>query len=45
MRDDATSACVQLAGCEPNVIAEAAKMNEGMGAKISDLNFGCPAKK
>ncbi|MEG8230880.1 tRNA-dihydrouridine synthase, partial [Candidatus Rickettsia tasmanensis] len=45
MRDDATSACVQLAGCEPNVIAEAAKMNEGMGAKIIDLNFGCPAKK
>ncbi|WP_029375002.1 tRNA dihydrouridine synthase DusB [Rickettsia honei] len=45
MCDDATSACVQLAGCEPNVIAEAAKMNEGMGAKIIDLNFGCPAKK
>jgi len=45
MRDDATSACVQLAGCEPNVIAEAAKMNEDMGAKIIDLNFGCPAKK
>lgn len=45
MSDDATSACVQLAGCEPNVIAEAAKMNEAMGAKIIDLNFGCPAKK
>ena len=45
MHDDATSACVQLAGCEPNVIAEAAKMNEDMGAKIIDLNFGCPAKK
>ncbi|WP_395476691.1 tRNA dihydrouridine synthase DusB [Rickettsia endosymbiont of Pantilius tunicatus] len=45
MQDDATSACVQLAGCEPNVIAEAAKMNEDMGAKIIDLNFGCPAKK
>lgn len=43
--DDATGACVQLAGCEPEVIAEAAKMNEGMGAKIIDLNFGCPAKK
>ena len=36
---------MQLAGCEPNVIAEAAKMNEDMGAKIIDLNFGCPAKK
>ncbi|MGC0372162.1 MAG: hypothetical protein DGJ47_000868 [Rickettsiaceae bacterium] len=43
--NDATKACVQLAGCEPNVIAESAKMNEAMGAKIIDLNFGCPAKK
>jgi tRNA-dihydrouridine synthase B len=45
IHDDATSACVQLAGCEPEVIAESAKMNEDMGAKIIDLNFGCPAKK
>ena len=43
--NDATKACVQLAGCEPSVIAESAKMNEDMGAKIIDLNFGCPAKK
>ena len=43
--NDATRACVQLAGCEPYVIAESAKMNEAMGAKIIDLNFGCPAKK
>lgn len=43
--DDATKACVQLAGCEASVIAEAAKMNEGLGAKIIDLNFGCPAKQ
>ncbi|MFK7974329.1 MAG: tRNA dihydrouridine synthase DusB [Rickettsiaceae bacterium] len=43
--NDATKACVQLVGCEPNVIAESAKMNEDMGAKIIDLNFGCPAKK
>ncbi|MBP7190437.1 MAG: tRNA dihydrouridine synthase DusB [Rickettsiaceae bacterium] len=43
--DDATTACVQLAGYDPEVIAEAAKMNEDMGAKIIDLNFGCPAKK
>lgn len=45
LHDDATSACVQLAGCDPDVIAESAKMNEDMGAKIIDLNFGCPAKK
>lgn len=42
---DATGSCVQLAGCDPAVIAEAAKINEDMGAKIIDLNFGCPAKK
>lgn len=45
MADDATAACVQLAGCEPDVMGEAAKMNEDMGAKIIDINFGCPAKK
>lgn len=45
LHDDATGACVQLAGCEPGVIADSAKMNEDMGAKIIDLNFGCPAKK
>ncbi|RYE06460.1 MAG: tRNA dihydrouridine synthase DusB [Rickettsiaceae bacterium] len=39
------TACVQLAGCDPATIAEAAKMNQDMGAKIIDLNFGCPAKK
>lgn len=45
MHDDATGACVQLAGCEPDVIADSARMNEDLGAKIIDLNFGCPAKK
>ena len=43
--NDATKACIQLAGCEPDVIARAARMNEDTGAKIIDLNFGCPAKK
>jgi tRNA-dihydrouridine synthase B len=36
---------VQLAGCEPEVMAEAAKLNEDKGAKIIDINFGCPVKK
>lgn len=36
---------VQLAGCEPYSIAEAAKLNQDLGATIIDLNFGCPAKK
>lgn len=42
---DATQACIQLAGCNPEIIAESAKINEDMGAQIIDLNFGCPAKK
>jgi tRNA-dihydrouridine synthase B len=36
---------VQLAGCEPHVMAEAAKLNEDRGAQIIDINFGCPVKK
>lgn len=36
---------VQLAGCEPEVMAEAARLNEDMGADIIDINFGCPVKK
>jgi tRNA-dihydrouridine synthase B len=36
---------VQLAGCDPMVMAEAAKMNEDMGAHLIDINMGCPVKK
>lgn len=36
---------VQLAGTNPEDVAEAAKLNEGRGAAIIDLNMGCPAKK
>jgi len=36
---------VQLAGCEPDEMAEAAKLNEDRGAAIIDINFGCPVKK
>ena len=36
---------VQLAGCEPEIMAEAARLNEDRGASIIDLNLGCPAKK
>ena len=36
---------VQLAGCEPEVMAEAAKLNQDRGAAIIDINFGCPVKK
>src|SRR5438874_3844137 len=36
---------VQLAGCEPRVMAEAAKLQADRGARIIDINFGCPVKK
>ena len=36
---------MQLAGCEPSVMAEAAKLNEQRGAAIIDINMGCPVKK
>jgi tRNA-dihydrouridine synthase B len=36
---------VQLAGREPGPMAEAARYVAGQGARIIDINFGCPAKK
>ena len=36
---------VQLAGREPEILAEAASVAEDRGADIVDLNFGCPVKK
>ena len=41
--EQATS--VQLAGRDPYWIAEAARYCEGQGARIIDINMGCPAKK
>jgi tRNA-dihydrouridine synthase B len=36
---------VQLAGAEPQALAEAARLNVALGAQIIDVNMGCPAKK
>ena len=36
---------MQLAGCDPAVMAEAAKLNADRGAAIIDNNMGCPVKK
>ncbi|GAB4121795.1 MAG: tRNA dihydrouridine synthase DusB [Rhodothalassiaceae bacterium] len=36
---------VQLAGCTPEAMSEAAKLNEDLGADIIDINMGCPVKK
>jgi tRNA-dihydrouridine synthase B len=41
--DVATS--VQLAGREPALMAEAAKWCEGQGARVIDINMGCPSKR
>ena len=36
---------IQIAGCDPKVMGEAAKMCEDFGADIVDINMGCPVKK
>ncbi len=36
---------MQLAGCAPAEMAEAAKLNQDRGAAIIDINMGCPVKK
>ena len=36
---------VQLAGCDTRLLAEAARLSEGAGASVIDINMGCPAKR
>ena len=42
---EARPIAVQIAGSEPEWMAEAARYNVGLGAEIIDINMGCPAKK
>lgn len=36
---------MQLVGCDPYSMGEAAKLQEDNGAAIIDINFGCPVRK
>jgi tRNA-dihydrouridine synthase B len=36
---------VQLAGCEPQWMAEGARIAEAQGAQVIDINMGCPSKQ
>jgi nifR3 family TIM-barrel protein len=47
LKADRTSGplAIQLAGREPEALAEAARLAEAEGAVLIDINMGCPAKK
>ncbi len=36
---------MQIAGADPQMMADAARYNVDTGAQIIDINMGCPAKK
>lgn len=36
---------IQIAGSDPDIMAQAACLNEDRGAQLIDINFGCPMKK
>ena len=42
---DTGNTSIQISGRDPYAISETAKLVEGLGAKIIDINMGCPAKK
>lgn len=44
-QDDLEPRAIQIAGTEPEQMANAAKANVALGAQIIDINMGCPAKK
>lgn len=43
--DEETLLSIQLAGWDPEIMAEAARISEQLGARLIDINMGCPAKK
>ena len=42
---EAEPAAVQIVGADPQLMARAARYNVEQGARIIDINMGCPAKK
>ena len=44
-RGETSPRVVQIAGSDPKMMAEAARLNVEQGAQIIDINMGCPAKK
>ena len=44
-RDEPEPRVVQIAGYDPAMMAEAARINVDLGAQVIDINFGCPARK
>ena len=42
---DGQPSAIQLAGCDPAAMAEAARIAVDRGAAIIDINFGCPVRK
>ena len=43
--DEPSPKSVQIAGYDPQMMAQAAQFNVSQGAEIIDINMGCPAKK
>jgi tRNA-dihydrouridine synthase B len=43
--DGVASHAVQLVGREPGAMGEAARRVEGAGARVVDINMGCPARR
>ncbi len=44
-QDEPSPKIIQIAGGDPEMLAETAKLNVQRGAEIIDINMGCPAKK
>ncbi len=44
-KDTNEISATQIAGCDPEIMGEAARICEGNGSDIVDINMGCPVKK